>query len=102
LIKLDVVSAVVNKTGISKTKAEMALDTVLESMKRALARGERIELRGFGIFNVRPRKSGIGRNLRTGAKVAIASGKAVRFKPGKQLQVPESNHPPNGEGAITT
>jgi len=47
LIKLDVVSAVVNKTGISKTKAEMALDTVLESMKRALARGERIELRGF-------------------------------------------------------
>jgi nucleoid DNA-binding protein len=45
-----------------------------------------IELRGFGIFNVRPRKTGIGRNPRTGAEVAIPPGKAVRFKPGKELQ----------------
>ena len=89
LIKLDIISAVVNKTGISKSKAERAVDTVLESMKRALARGERIELRGFGIFNVRPRKAGIGRNPRTGAEVAIAPRKAVRFKPGKELQVLE-------------
>ena len=54
--------------------------------KRALSHGERIELRGFGIFNVRPRKTGIGRNPRTGAEVAIPPGKAVRFKPGKELQ----------------
>jgi nucleoid DNA-binding protein len=54
-------------------------------MKRALSRGERIELSGFGIFNVRPRKTGIGRNPRTGAEVAIPPGKAVRFKPGKEL-----------------
>ncbi len=89
LIKLDIISAVVNQTGIPKSKAEMAVETVLESMKRALARGERIELRGFGIFNVRPRKTGIGRNPRTGVEVAIAPGKAVRFKPGKELQVLE-------------
>jgi DNA-binding protein HU-beta len=62
LIKLDIINEVVNKTGITKTKAEMAVETVFESMKRALASGERIELRGFGIFNVRPRKTGIGRN----------------------------------------
>ncbi|MGO9439368.1 MAG: HU family DNA-binding protein, partial [Terriglobales bacterium] len=55
-------------------------------MKRALALGDRIELRGFGIFTVRPRKTGIGRNPRTGAEVAIPPGKAVRFKPGKELQ----------------
>jgi DNA-binding protein HU-beta len=54
-----------------------------------LERGERIELRGFGIFNVRPRKTGIGRNPRTGAEVAIPPGKAVRFKPGKELQALE-------------
>src|SRR6202795_4586283 len=86
VIKLDIINEVVNKTGITKTKAEMAVETVFESMKRALAQGERIELRGFGIFNVRPRKTGIGRNPRTGAEVAIPPGKAVRFKPGKELQ----------------
>ena len=86
LIKLDIINEVVNRTGITKTKAEMAVETVFESMKRSLGRGERIELRGFGIFNVRPRKTGIGRNPRTGAEVAIPPGKAVRFKPGKELQ----------------
>src|SRR5438270_9599977 len=86
LIKLDIINEVVNKTGITKTKAEMAVETVFETMKRALSEGERIELRGFGIFNVRPRKTGIGRNPRTGAEVAIPPGKAVRFKPGKELQ----------------
>ena len=85
MIKLDIVNEVVNKTGITKTKAEMAVETVFESMKRALALGDRIELRGFGIFTVRPRKTGIGRNPRTGAEVSIAPGKAVRFKPGKDL-----------------
>ena len=57
MIKLDIINEVVGKTGITKTKAEMAVETVFESMKRALGRGERIELRGFGIFNVRPRKT---------------------------------------------
>src|SRR6476646_677227 len=86
VIKLDIINEVVNKTGITKTKAELAVETVFESMKKALAGGERIELRGFGVFNVRPRKTGIGRNPRTGAEVNIPPGKAVRFKPGKELQ----------------
>jgi DNA-binding protein HU-beta len=86
VIKLDIINEVVARTGITKTKAEMAVETVFESMKKALARGNRIELRGFGVFNVRPRKTGIGRNPRTGAEVSIPPGKAVRFKPGKELQ----------------
>jgi DNA-binding protein HU-beta len=86
LIKLDIINEVVNKTGITKTKAEMAVETVFESMKKALEHGDRIELRGFGVFNVKPRKTGIGRNPRTGAEVSIPPGKAVRFKPGKELQ----------------
>jgi len=89
LIKLDIVNEVVNRTGISKAKAEDAVETVFESLKLALERGERIELRGFGVFNVRPRKTGIGRNPRTGAEVSIPPGKAVRFKPGKELQTIE-------------
>lgn len=86
MIKLDIVNEVVNRTGISKSKAELAVETVFEAMKRALEKGQRIELRGFGVFNVRPRKTGIGRNPRTGEEVSIPPGKAVRFKPGKELQ----------------
>ncbi len=86
MIKLDIVNQVVSRTGVSKSKAELAVETIFEAMKRALERGERIELRGFGVFNVRPRKTGIGRNPRTGEEVTIPPGKAVRFKPGKELQ----------------
>ena len=86
MIKLDIINEVVAKTGITKTKAELAVETVFGSMKESLTKGERIELRGFGVFNVRPRKTGIGRNPRTGAEVNIPPGKAVRFKPGKELQ----------------
>jgi DNA-binding protein HU-beta len=86
VIKLDIVNAVVNKTGVTRTKAEQAVETVFDAMKSALWKGERIELRRFGVFNVRPRKTGIGRNPRTGQEVSIPPGKAVRFKPGKELQ----------------
>ena len=58
LIKLDIINEVVNKTGITKTKAEMAVETVFGKMKRALEQGDRIELRGFGVFTVKPRKTG--------------------------------------------
>ena len=86
MIKLDIVNAVVTKTGVSRTKAEQAVETVFGAMKNALGKGERIELRRFGVFHVRPRKTGIGRNPRTGQEVSIPPGKAVRFKPGKELQ----------------
>jgi DNA-binding protein HU-beta len=86
VIKLDIINEVVTRTGVTKTKAEIAVETVFEAMKNALAKGDRIELRGFGVFNVKPRKTGIGRNPRTGAEVSIPPGKAVRFKPGKELQ----------------
>jgi len=86
VIKLDIINEVVNRTGLSKSKAELAVETVFESMMQALEGGQRIELRGFGVFNVRARKTGIGRNPRTGEQVSIPPGKAVRFKPGKDLQ----------------
>ncbi len=86
MIKLDIVNAIVTKTNISRAKAEQAVETVFEAMKNALGRGDRIELRRFGVFNVKRRKTGIGRNPRTGQQVSIPPGKAVRFKPGKELQ----------------
>lgn len=86
MIKLDIINQVVDRTGISRTKAEMAVDSVFDAMKAALQKSDRIELRGFGVFTIKPRKTGIGRNPRTGEEVSIPPGKAVRFKPGKDLQ----------------
>jgi DNA-binding protein HU-beta len=88
VIKLDIVNAVLGKleTGVSRVKAEQAVETVFESLKTAMGKGQRIELRRFGVFSVRPRKTGIGRNPRTGEEVSIPPGKVVRFKPGKELQ----------------
>ena len=87
MIKQDLIQRVVERTGLPRTKAESAVDTIFEAMKSALGEGDRIELRGFGVFTVKPRKTGVGRNPRTGTEVTIAPGKAVRFKPGKDLQV---------------
>jgi DNA-binding protein HU-beta len=87
VIKQDIVHQVIERTGLPRVKAEQAVDTVFGSLKKALTAGDRIELRGFGVFTVRPRKTGIGRNPRTGAEVSIAPGKAVRFKPGKELHL---------------
>ena len=102
MIKLDIINRVADKTGVPKMKAEQAVDALFHSMKAALTRGERIELRGFGVFVVKPRKRGVGRNPRTGEEVAIPSGKTIRFKPGKELQAHEDGEPLSGEAAYAS
>ena len=97
MIKLDIINRLADQTGIPKLKAEQAVDALFHSMKEALSRGDRIELRGFGVFIVKPRKRGVGRNPRTGEEVAIPSGKTIRFKPGKELQT----HDDEGEEAAS-
>jgi DNA-binding protein HU-beta len=87
LIKQDLIQRVVERTGLPRIKAESAVDAIFEAMKGALTKSDRIELRGFGVFTVKPRKTGVGRNPRTGAEVSITPGRAVRFKPGKDLQI---------------
>ncbi len=86
MIKADIINLVADETDISRAKAAEAVEVVLSEMKDALLKERRIELRGFGVFQVRDRKKGIGRNPRTGAEIPISSGKAVRFKPGKSLR----------------
>lgn len=86
MIKADIVARVAEEADVPRTKAALAVDTILNAMKQALADGKRIELRGFGVFQVRDRKRGVGRNPKTGVEVAIAPGKTVRFKPGKELR----------------
>ncbi len=86
MIKVDIVNEVSNLADITKVKAEVAVDAVFDAMRSSMERGERIELRGFGVFRVKPRKRGVGRNPRTGKEVRIPPGRTIRFKPGKDLQ----------------
>jgi DNA-binding protein HU-beta len=85
MVKADLVEIIAREAGITKVSAEAAVDSIIGALKSALARGERIELRGFGVFEVKPRKRGIGRNPRTGEEVAIPAGRTTRFRPGKAL-----------------
>jgi DNA-binding protein HU-beta len=86
MIKADLVNRVAECGDIPRVKAAQAVDTIIQAMKEALSAGKRIELRGFGVFQVRDRKKGVGRNPKTGVEVKIAPGKTVRFKPGKELK----------------
>jgi DNA-binding protein HU-beta len=85
MVKADLVDIIAREAGITKVQAEEAVDSIIVALKAALVRGERIELRGFGVFEVKARKRGVGRNPRTGEEVAIPEGRATRFRPGKAL-----------------
>jgi DNA-binding protein HU-beta len=86
MIKSDLVEKVIEATDLPKPKAAEAVNALFEGMKEALMKGDRIELRGFGVFQVKDRKRGIGRNPKTGREVEIPPGKTIRFKPGKALR----------------
>lgn len=65
---------------------ERIVSTIFEEISDALARGDRVELRGFGAFSVKKRQSRVGRNPRTGAAVKVAEKFIPFFKTGKQLR----------------
>ena len=71
---------------LNEPNCAVLYDAVFDAMRVSMQRGDRIELRGFGVFQVKPRKRGIGRNPRTGKEVRIPPGRTIRFKPGKDLQ----------------
>ena len=85
MVKADLVKIIAREARITKVSAESAVNAIIGALKNALDQGERIELRGFGVFEVRPRKRGIGRNPRTGQEIVIPPGKSTRFRPGKNL-----------------
>jgi len=87
VIKNDIINSVAETAGVPRPQATKAVETVISVLRNALARGDRIELRGFGVFMVKPRKKGIGRNpKRPTEEVQIPPGFTIRFKPGKELR----------------
>ncbi|MFZ1326796.1 MAG: integration host factor subunit beta [Candidatus Contendobacter sp.] len=74
------------RSDIHYRDVELAVKTLLEQMSDSLARGERIEIRGFGSFSLHFRPPRVGRNPKTGAAVTLTSKYVPHFKPGKELR----------------
>lgn len=84
--KADVVDAVAEKAGLSKKDAAAAVDAMLGFVVSTLKKGGKIQLTGFGSFEVRKRKARKGKNLQTGETINIPASKVPAFKAGKALK----------------
>ena len=84
MTKAEFVESLANTLNQTKSESERVLEAVVE-LKQALQRGEKIDLRGLGVFKVRETKPRQARNPRTGEALSIPAKKAAVFKPGKEL-----------------
>lgn len=84
--KTELVNAVAEKASLSKKDASKAVDALFESIQTELAEGKKVQLIGFGNFEVRERAARKGRNPQTGKEIEIAASKVPAFKPGKALK----------------
>ena len=103
MTKADLIEEVVRVSDVSKTDAETIVHTVFASIVEALQHEDKIELRGFGSFRVRKRRSRAGRNPKTGDQVAVPEKRIPYFKPGKELKdlinQPSTSSRPSGAAA---
>ncbi|HEV7768246.1 MAG TPA: integration host factor subunit beta [Thermoanaerobaculia bacterium] len=86
MTKAELVDEVARLVQLTKKQAETIVNIVFDSIVDSLRAGQKIELRGFGSFRLRSRKSRTGRNPKTGEKVEVPSKKIPYFKPGKELK----------------
>ena len=97
MTKSGLIEAVAEATPhISKRDTEIVVNTIFESMAQALKTGERIEIRGFGSFQVKIREAREGRNPKTGAPVHISAKRTPFFKVGKELKEMVDGQGPGG------
>lgn len=84
--KTELVSSVAEKAEITKKEAEKVINALFGSIEEALAKNDKVQLVGFGTFEVRERASRTGRNPKTGEEISIPATKVPAFKPGKALK----------------
>ena len=84
--KTELIAEVANKAGLSRKDAEKALGAVVETITEAVVKGDRVQLVGFGNFEVKERGPRKGRNVRTGEEIDIPASKSPVFKAGKGLK----------------
>ena len=86
MTKADLIDEVSKAVEMTRKESEQIVDTIFESIVKALRGGDKIEIRGFGSFRTRQRQARIGRNPKTGAKVDVPAKKIPYFKPSKELK----------------
>ncbi|MCX7718202.1 MAG: HU family DNA-binding protein [Candidatus Sumerlaeaceae bacterium] len=86
MTKLEVATALRERTGISQRQAFDAVELFLNSVKDALKQGEKVSLVGFGTFYIKTKEARNGRNPRTGEKIRIPPKSIIVFKPGKEFR----------------
>ena len=86
MTKANIVEEVYKKVGFSKSQAAEIVETVFETMKQTLERGEKLKISGFGNFTPRDKKSRIGRNPKTGKAIEISARRVITFKPSPVLK----------------
>jgi integration host factor subunit beta len=86
MTKADLVEEVIRVTELPRKESEAVVETIFESIIKALQGGDKIEIRGFGSFRTRQRQGRIGRNPKTGARVDVPPKKIPFFKPSKELK----------------
>jgi nucleoid DNA-binding protein len=86
LTKRDLIELVSKKANLTNKASRDAVQTMLNSIRDSLKRGEKVVLTGFGTFSIRKRAVRPGRNPKTGARITIAARKAPGFTPGKTLK----------------
>ena len=86
MTKADLIDEVAQAGRLTRRDAEVVVETVFESMAQALARGEKIELRGFGSFRVQERSARRARNPTTGEEVDVPARRVPRFRPGREMR----------------
>jgi integration host factor subunit beta len=86
MTKADLIDELSKVANLTKKQCEAIVGTVFESITEALAKGEKVELRGFGSFRIRRRRARRGRNPKTGAMVSVPAKRVPFFKVGKQLR----------------
>ena len=84
--KAELVSAVAEKTGMSKKDSEKAVNAAFDTITEALAAGDKVQLVGFGAFEVKARGARIGRNPKTKEEIEIPASRVASFKVGKALK----------------
>ena len=84
--KTELISAVAERTGLTKKDTEKVLSASLEAIAAALCQGEKVQLAGFGSFEVKTREARVGRNPRTNESMEIPASKAPVFKASKTLK----------------
>ncbi len=86
MTKKDIILKVSDETKLKQTDVKKIVQKTFDFMVEALIRGEKIELRNFGVFKIKERRSRTGRNPRTGQVVPVPSRKVVVFKPGLEMK----------------